>query len=113
LPWHQFQNPQQLKPRNIYEFQIELQPVFKSFKKGCRIWLKIASDDVLYSTLDSASRYVETPISPENSRISIYHDVKHPSHIMLPVIPDAPEITPVKPPLRDAVPGAPRFTGIK
>ena len=110
LPWHSFQNPQQLKPLTTYEFQIELQPVFKTFKKGCRIWLKIASDDALYSTLDSASRYVETPILPESSWISIYHDAKHPSYMLLPVISDASEITPVKPPLRDALPGAPRFT---
>lgn len=109
-PWHPFRNPQRLKPRTIYEFQIELQPVFKTFKKGCRIWLKIASDDALYSTLDSASRYVETPILPESSWISIYHDAKHPSYMLLPVISDASEITPVKPPLRDALPGAPRFT---
>jgi len=109
-PWHLFQNPQQLEPRTIYEFQIELQPVFKTFRKGCRIWLKIASDDVLYATLDSASRYVETPISPQNSRISIYHNVKYPSHVLLPVIPDAPEIASVKPPLCDALPGSPRFT---
>jgi len=113
LPWHPFQNPQQLKPHTTYEFQIELQPVFKTFKKGCRIWLKIASDDVLYSTLDSTSRYVETPMSAETSRIFIYHDTKYPSHILLPVIPDAPEFTPVKSPLRDAVPGAPCFTIIK
>jgi hypothetical protein len=33
--------------------------------------------------------------------------------MLLPIIPDAPEITPVKPPLRDAVPGAPRFTEFK
>ncbi|MDD5337802.1 MAG: CocE/NonD family hydrolase [Dehalococcoidales bacterium] len=109
-PWHSYQSSQQLEPCTIYEFQIELQPVFKTFRKGCRIWLKIASDDVLYATLDSASRYVETPISPENSQISIYHNVKYPSHILLPVIPDAPEIASVKPPLCDALPGAPRFT---
>ncbi|HSW57748.1 MAG TPA: CocE/NonD family hydrolase C-terminal non-catalytic domain-containing protein, partial [Dehalococcoidales bacterium] len=103
---------QQLKPHTIYEFEIELQPVFKTFKKGCRVWLKIAGDDALYSTLDSVSRYVETPISG-NSRIYIYHDAEHPSHIMFPVLFSAPEITPVKSPLRDAVPGAPRFTEIK
>ncbi len=110
LPWHSYQNPQQLKPLTTYEFQIELQPVFKTFKQGCRIWLKIASDDALYATLDSASRYVETPASGENSRISIFHNDRYPSHLLLPVIPDAPEIKPVKPPLRDALPGAPRFT---
>jgi predicted acyl esterase len=110
LPWHPFRNPEELKPNDIYEFQVELQPVFKTFRKGCRIWLKIACDDVLFSTLDSSSRYVETPVSPENCRISIYHNADHPSHLLLPVIPDAPDIAPVESPLCDAVPGAPRFT---
>jgi len=110
LPWHPFQNPRELKPDTIYEFQIELQPVFKTFRKGCRIWLKIACDDALFSTWDSSSRYVETPLSPGNNRISIVHDATHPSHLFLPVIPDVPDRTPVGPPLCDALPGAPRFT---
>ncbi len=109
-PWHPFQNSQELEPDTVYEFQIELQPIFKTFRKGCRIWLKIASDDALYSTLDSSSRYVETPLSQENSKISIYHDAKYPSHLLLPIIPDVPENRPVKPPLSDALPGAPRFS---
>jgi hypothetical protein len=110
MPWHPFQNPQELEPGTVYEFQIELQPVFKTFKKGCRIWLKISSDDVLYSPLDVASRYVETPLSPKNSWISIYHDSTYPSHLLLPVIPYIPESRPVMAPLSDAVPCAPRFT---
>jgi predicted acyl esterase len=110
LPWHAFQNPQELQPDTIYEFQIELQPVFKTFRKGCRIWLKIACDDVLFSTWDSSSRYVETPLSPENNKISIYHDAKCPSHLFLPVIPEVPDGPSVKPPLCDALPGAPRFS---
>jgi len=110
MPWHPFQNPRELEPSKVYEFQIELQPVFKTFTKGCRIWLKIASDDVLYSPLDAASRYVETPLSPENSKIYIYHDAAYPSHVLLPVIPHAPEERPVEAPLRDAVPGAARFS---
>jgi hypothetical protein len=110
MPWHSFQNPEDIKPNTIYEFQMELQPVFKTFRKGCRIWLKIASDDALYSTWDTSSRYVETPLSPAKNKISIYHDLKHPSHLLLPVIPDAPEIEPVRPPLCNAVPGAARFT---
>jgi putative CocE/NonD family hydrolase len=110
LPWHRFQNPQHLKPDTIYEFQIELQPIFKTFRKGCRIWAKIASDDALYSTLDSSSRYVETPLFPENNKISIYHDAKYPSHLLLPIIPDVSDRTPVRPPLSDALPGAPRFS---
>jgi predicted acyl esterase len=110
MPWHSFQNPEDIKPNTTYEFQIEMQPVFKTFRKGCRIWLKIASDDALYSTWDSSSRYVETPLSPAKNEIYVYHDPEHPSHLLLPVIPDVPEIDPVKPPLNDAVPGSPRFT---
>jgi len=109
MPWHPFQNPQELEPSTVYEFQIELQPVFKTFRKGCRIWLKIASDDVLYSTLDATSRYVETPLTPESNKVSVYHGAAYPSHLLLPVIPSAPEERPVVAPLKDAVPGAPRF----
>jgi predicted acyl esterase len=110
LPWHTYQDPQEIQPGSVHEFNIELQPVFKTFKKGYRIWLKIAGDDVLFSTLDSASRYVETPLASEKNTVRIYHDASHPSQVLLPVIPDTPEPTPVPAPLCDAVPGAPRFT---
>jgi uncharacterized protein len=113
MPWHSFQKPADLKPDTVYEFQIELQPVFKTFKKGCRIWLKIASDDALYSTWDSASRYVETPVAGVQNQIHILRDAQHPSHLLLPVIPESSEIVPVKPPLSEAVPGAPRFVNKK
>jgi predicted acyl esterase len=109
MPWHTFQNPEDIKPDTIYEFQIELQPVFKTFRKGCRIWLKIACDDALFSTWDVSSRYVETPLSPAQNKISIYHDLKHASYLLLPIIPGAPEIEPVGPLLSSAVPGAARF----
>jgi predicted acyl esterase len=110
MPWHPYQNPEDIQPNTVYEFQVEMQPVFKTFGKGCRIWLKIAGDDALYSTWDSSSRYVETPSTPVKAEISIFHDTGHPSHLLLPVIPDSPEIEPVKSPLKDAVPDAPRFT---
>jgi len=110
MPWHSYQNPENIKPNTIYEFQVEMQPVFKTFRKGCMIWLKIASDDALYSTWDSSSGYVETPLLPQKAEISICHDTEHPSHLLLPVIPVIPETNLVKPPLSDAVPGAPRFT---
>jgi predicted acyl esterase len=110
IPWHPFRNPSELEPNRIYEFQVALEPVFKTFRRGCRIWLKIASDDAAYSTLDSSSRYVETPVAPKNHRVHIYHDARYPSHLYLPVIPYLRETTPVSPPLSEAVPGAPRFT---
>jgi predicted acyl esterase len=109
IPWHTFQNPQELEPNEIYELQIEMQPVFKTFKKGNRIWLKIASDDSTHSTLDCTSRYVETPPGSENRKISIHHSADYPSHLLLPIIPDAPENVQVNKPLCEALPGAPRF----
>jgi predicted acyl esterase len=109
MPWHSFRLPHALSPNKIYEFAIELQPIFKTFKKGSRIWLKIACDDALYSTRDASSAYVETPVSLQKSRISIYHSSQYPSHLLLPVISDDLEISPVAAPLRDALPGAPRF----
>ena len=38
-----------------------------------------------------------------------FHDAEHPSYLVLPVIPDAPEIEPVKPPLSEFVSGVPQF----
>ncbi len=40
MPWHTFSNPQRLSPGTVYEFQIELQPVFKTFKKGRQTLVK-------------------------------------------------------------------------
>ena len=96
-------------PNEVYEFQIEMQPIFKTFKKGNRIWLKIASDDSTHSTLDCTSHYVETPIGSENRKILVHHNADYPSHLLLPIIPDAPERVQVDKPLCDALPGAPRF----
>ena len=109
MPWHSFRRPATLNPNTVYEFQIELQPIFKTFKKGTRIWLKIAGDDALYSTWDVSSHYVEAPVSLAENKVFIHHSATYPSHLVLPVVPDAPESTPVGPPLGDAVPGAPRF----
>jgi uncharacterized protein len=108
-PWHSFQNPAVLQPNSIYEFQIELQPIFKTFRKGCRIWLKIASDDALYTTRDTSSQYVETPVKPSKDEISVYHDADYPSHLILPLISEVPESITVTAPLLNAVPDAPRI----
>ena len=34
MPWHSFRNPENLKPNTTYKTQIELQPIFKTCKKG-------------------------------------------------------------------------------
>ncbi len=42
--------------------------------------------------------------------IPAHNDMKHPSHLLLPVIPSAPASVSVRSPLCNAVPGAARFT---
>jgi len=94
-PWHSFQNPVIVEPNKIYDYQIEIQPIFHTFKAGHKIWLQIASDDPDF-ILENFSDQVPGPVPAENS---IHHDKAHPSHLLLPVIPDAPIISPVKEPL--------------
>jgi uncharacterized protein len=97
-PFHTFQNAKPLEPGKIYEFQVELVPIFHTFKAGHRLWLEIASDDMTYfSTLHDID-FQMLPVPCENT---IYHDAEHPSHILLPVVPDAPIIKPVPPPVSE------------
>ena len=111
-PFHPFRNLADLEPNRIYEFQVELGPIFNTFKAGHRIWLQIAGEYPAYSTWDGSSLYLRRATErtqPMRNEISIYRDSEHPSYLLLPVIPDAPEIAPVKAPLCEVVPGAPRF----
>lgn len=111
-PWHSFQNPADLKPNTIYEFQIELMPIFNTFKKGHKIWLQIAGQDMEYDTQDVFSKNGMSirPWSYRNSyksEITVYHSSEYPSYVLLPIIPEAPEIGQVNVPLSDVIPGAP------
>ncbi len=83
----------------VYEFQIELTPIFHTFKAGHRVWLQIASDDLTHY-LVPASDLQAMPLPAENA---IYHDSAHASQLILPIIPDAPMIKPVAPPLSQII----------
>ena len=95
-PFHPFQNPVPLESNKVYEFQIEMRPIFHTFQAEYRIRVEIASDDPIYfgplHTLDIQN----LPMPAENA---VYHDSAHSSHLLLPVIPDAPIIKRVEPPL--------------
>jgi predicted acyl esterase len=110
LPWHPFTEAEELLPDTIYELQIEMTPVFKTFKKGCRLWLKIACDDVLFSTWDSSSHYVETPSAAVERIVTIHSSSEYPSQLLLPIVTHSSERVEIAAPLRDALPGAERFT---
>ena len=98
-PFHTFQNPVRPEPNKIYEYQLELIPIFHTFKAGHKIWLQIANDDFEFH-LPLHTLYTAEMV-PVPSTNSIYHDSKHPSHLLLPVISDAPVIKPVEPPMSD------------
>jgi len=95
-PFHPFQKMELLEPNKIYEFQIEIPPICHTFKAGHKIQLHIASYDLrYYSILHTIDMHLQ-PMPAENA---IYHNSAHPSHLFLPVIPDAPIIKPVEPPV--------------
>jgi len=94
-PFHPFNSSVSVDPKKIYDYQIELQPIFHTFRLGHKLWLQVCSDDMEFK-LNNIVDGVVGPVAAENS---VYHDAAHPSHLLLPVIPDAPIIGPVKKPL--------------
>jgi uncharacterized protein len=96
-PWHSFQKPVKPEPNKIYDYQIELVPIFHTFKAGHKIWVQIASHDFGYMTLAHGFYTLETlPLPAENV---VYHDSLNPSHLLLPVIPDSQPIQSVSEPV--------------
>ena len=83
-PWHPFNRKEQLQPDTVYDFLIQIKPIFHTFKEGHRIVMQVFNESPFYK-LDNYSDPVPGPYPAENS---IYHDVLHPSHLMLPVIGD-------------------------
>jgi putative CocE/NonD family hydrolase len=85
-----FEKPEPLKPNEIYEFTIKLPGVSNLFMAGHQIRLDITSSN--FPTFDINPNTGESPNAGGRTVIAentIYHDVKHPSHIVLPIIPDS------------------------
>ena len=83
-----FQRAEMMKPGRIYEFTIELYPTSNLYTKGHRIRVDISSSnfprlDVNPNTGEPLGLSRRTVVA-ENA---LYHDAQHPSHILLPVIP--------------------------
>ncbi|MFC2056982.1 CocE/NonD family hydrolase [Chloroflexota bacterium] len=97
-PYHPFRNPVRPEPNKVYEYQIEMLPMFHTFKEGHRISMQIASDDLWYQG-QGRSIIAISEMLPAPSKQTIYHDSVNPSHLLLPVIPDTPVTKPVEPPV--------------
>ena len=83
-----------LKPGEVYEFTVRLEPTGNLFAAGHRIRLDISSSnfprfDINPNTGEPVGRHTHTMVADN----AIYHDAAHPSHIVLPIIvadPDQP-----------------------
>ncbi|MFC1867200.1 CocE/NonD family hydrolase [Thermodesulfobacteriota bacterium] len=98
-PFHTFQNPVRPEPNKIYEYQIEMIPIFHTFEAGHKIWVQIASDDFMFHM--PLHTIYSSEVLPVPATNTVYHDSKYPSHLLLPIIPDEPIIKPVEPPVSE------------
>jgi uncharacterized protein len=83
-PYHPHNKSEPLTPGKIYEFNIGFVPTCNLFRAGTKIKLRISSSD-------DAPRHAFEQIAAGNlkrqssSRITVYQDADHPSHLLLPV----------------------------
>ena len=73
-----------MKPGEIYEFNIGIVPMGNLFKAGSKLKLKIfCKDDPPTTPLEGTA--VGHIWRQSASRITVYHDSEHPSHLLVPV----------------------------
>ena len=89
---------QPLEPNKVYEFQIELRPVFHTFKAGHRLQLTIASEDIQFN---NPLRQIDVQLLPWPVENSVHHNARHPSHLLLPVLDERTEQQPVAAPVAE------------
>jgi len=81
------ERPELMAPGQVYEFRIEPFPTANVFKKGHRIRLDVSSSnfprfDVNPNTGEPLGRHTRMV----TARNTIYHDARHPSAVILPVV---------------------------
>src|SRR5208337_4177949 len=92
-PWHPLTRAAQrpVAPGEINEYAIEIMATANQFRRGHRICVEITSLD-LATGVGGATNVEYIPYHICSSRTvlhSIFHDPAHPSHLLLPVIPEA------------------------
>jgi putative CocE/NonD family hydrolase len=91
-PWHPLTRVAQkpVKPGEINEYAIEILATANQFKRGHRICVEITSLD-LATGVGGATNVEYIPYHVCSSKTvlhKIFHDPQHPSHLLLPVIPN-------------------------
>jgi hypothetical protein len=97
-PFHPFERQELLEPGTVYEFHVEIAPIFRTFRSGHRLRVEVASEDIGYN---NPLRQIDVHLLPWPVANTLHHDAEHASHLVLPVVPDAPEIRPVAAPVSE------------
>jgi predicted acyl esterase len=97
-PWHPFTRMQPLTPGEVYEFRIEMRPLFHTFKAGHRLMLTVASEDIQFN---NPLRQIDVQLLPWPVENAVHRCARYPSHLVLPVIPDAGEARGVGAPISE------------
>jgi putative CocE/NonD family hydrolase len=80
--------PELLKPGEIYEYTLDLWQTGITIPKDHRLRVEVASASFpLFSRNLNTGGHNETETDYVPAEQVIYHDAKHPSHVLLPVIP--------------------------
>jgi predicted acyl esterase len=91
-PWHPLTRAAQKKvvPGEINEYAIEIMATANCFKAGHRICVEITCLDVATGVGGASNvEYIPYHICSSSTVLHhVYHDPQHPSHLLLPVIPN-------------------------
>ncbi len=83
-----FSSPTLLEPGKVYAFEINLYATSNVFKKGHRIRLEISSSNFpRFDRNQNTGRAFGMDDRVQKATQTIHHSARHPSHILLPVIP--------------------------
>ena len=92
-PWHPLTRDAQQKvtPGQITDYAIEILASANLFRRGHRICLEIAAADMPTGVGGATNaEYVPNHIVGSRTTLhKIYHDLKQPSHLLLPIIPQS------------------------
>jgi len=82
-------NPEFLKPGEVYEYALDLWHTGITIPAGSRLRIEVASASFpLWSRNLNTGGHNETESKYVTADQTILHDAKHPSHVLLPVIPE-------------------------
>ena len=95
-PWHPLTRAAQrpVVPGEINIYEIEIMATANTFKRGHRVCVEITSLDVA-TGIGSATNVEYIPYHICSSKTvlhRVFHDIEHPSHLLLPVIPNSSEV---------------------